>query len=183
MYKVSQKHLREAVHSLLHLIEANKKINLGDGDVLEVYPMVVAYRRDEDSRIYVEGPGVSLLAFLTQKTQAAQPDRTQCEGCSTRYLCKTSSVQGLKHEGYLTSYGSNIRENTVQREAVADILEYMRGRYPEVYIPHYTTAFGLSWIDVVLDLKHSGDFWLSAGLVGSEHDCEQFEAKKDDDDE
>jgi len=174
MYKVSQKHLREAVSILTDLIE-EKKIFLGrnPGEVIEVYPKVVGYlNREGDNRIYVEGLGVTLLAFLMQETAAIQEcaDHIQCKRCTKESECSESFSQGIPDR----AYGHSWSDKKLRKEA-EDVLRFLRRKYPDLYIPEYEAGDrDLSWVDLLVDVSAYGDFWPTIGIVLPEGDCKDF---------
>jgi len=126
-------------------------------EAAEAYPQIGFLAEDE-----IYGSGITLLAFLIQESDSvACQQNIRCGDCEKDCDCE-------KTPGTEISFWGNTRESAL------DYLQFLRTKYPDLYIPGYKAEeTGLDWADFLIHLN-AVDFFPRIGTVGLKEACPDF---------
>lgn len=178
MYEVAHSYTMKAVGYLKELSSIRKVFEDKETSTsVEIYPEIMGYldgglRADPSIQFLdIYGPGVNVLAFLMQEgVSNSGIGVSNCGKCEKQPNCR------LAHAGWIQD-GSHryISSERVLREKAEDFLQFLRTKYPMLYIPKYRTEeTELSWVDLLVDLSREMEIWLFSGTVKPDNPCRAF---------
>ena len=139
----------------------------------EMYPQIFYSHDEKVAHRRLEGSGVSLFAFLLEES-AKTRTRSLCVDCTKRFCCElelpTTSMPALDTDDG-NDYGASD-----YRDQALDYLQFLRTKYPDVYIPLYSVigddGIERDWADLLIHIE-----MLKIGIVAVDYECADFEHK------
>lgn len=168
MIKVNEEYASRALYYLRLCLKKRKVEFPNSNAVVEVYPQINIVVEDEDNPLrIIEGSGVTLLAYLMQESQNDEPKKARCSLCAKECNCDTLLGGGI------CLYANGKKDQTL------DYLQFLRKKYPDIYIPNYKAAgTGFDWADLLIHMDVDGGFNPCIGMIDVDNRCPDFVSER-----
>lgn len=166
MKKVEEKYVAKALKYLR--LSLKKRVEFPNSSaIVEVYPQILVVIEDADHPLRtIEGSGVTLLAYLLQESQNDR-GKARCSICSKECDCEKAFGGGI-------CFFANSK-----RDPALDYLQFLRQKYPDIYIPSYKAAdTGFDWADLLIHMDLDEGFTPRVGTIDVDNSCAEFVSEK-----